>query len=92
MSDNPLFAHTSIDFDGPLIIYQCEDDVNGLKVYNICLFTCASTQAIHLRSLNVEQFLLALREDLLVAGGSQQLCIWSDNAKLSSQQPRNCKG
>jgi len=61
VSDVPSFAHTGVDFAGPLITYQQKSDANRFKAY-ICLFTCASTQAIHLeltRSLNVEQFLLA---------------------------------
>ena len=81
VSDDPPFAHTGIDFAGPLIVYQCEGDGNQLKAY-ICLFTCASTRAVHLEltgSLNVEHFLLALRR--FVGRRGLPATIWSDNAK-----------
>ena len=81
VSDDPPFAHTGIDFAGLLIVYQCEGDGNQLKAY-ICLFTCASTRAVHLeltRSLNVEHFVLALRR--FVGRRGLPATIWSDNAK-----------
>ena len=58
VSDDPPFSNTGIDFAGPL--YTSD---NGLKVY-ICLFTCASTRAVHLElvdSLSVPAFLQAFR-------------------------------
>ena len=49
VSEDPPFMHVGLDFAGPL---------------NVCLFTCASTRAIHLelcKSLDVQDFLLAFR-------------------------------
>ena len=64
VSLDPPFTHTGLDFAGPL--YVRNDSVThsqgeGIKAY-ICLFTCASTRAIHLeltQGLNAETFLLA---------------------------------
>ena len=89
VSDYPPFSHTAIDFTGPLIVNQGEGNVSELKVY-VCLCTCASTRAIHLRSLNVEQFLLAFRR--FVSRRGLPVTVWSDNAKPSSPQQGNCKG
>lgn len=62
VSDDPPFTHTGVDFAGPLYIRQSGNpEREGSKCY-ICLFTCASTRAVHLeltRSLTVESFLLA---------------------------------
>ena len=44
VSDDPPFSHTGVDYAGPLYIAGRD---NHEKVY-ICLFTCASTRAIHL--------------------------------------------
>ena len=52
------FTITGIDFTGAL--YFCQDSIEN-KVY-ICLFTCATSRAIHLEvvtDLTVETFLLA---------------------------------
>ena len=61
VSDDPPFAHTDLDFAGPLYVQESTDRGNDTKVY-MCLFTCASTRVIHLeltRGLNVDSFLLA---------------------------------
>ena len=60
MHDVVPFTVTGIDFTGALYI-----QMNGVesKVY-ICLFTCATTRAVHLEivtDLTAETFLLALR-------------------------------
>lgn len=47
VSDDPPFAHTGLDFAGPLYICGSSNGEDSIKVY-ICLFTCASTRAIHL--------------------------------------------
>ena len=64
VSDDPPFTHTGVDFAGPLYIKQSgNSEREGSECY-ICLFTCASTRAIHLeltRSLTVESFLLAFQ-------------------------------
>ena len=49
VSEDPPFTHTGVDFAGPLF-------VRG----NVCLFTCASTRAVHLEltpNLTVDSFL-----------------------------------
>ena len=63
VSDDPLFAHTGIDFAGPLYIRSGRSTDNPSKVY-VCLITCASTRAVHLEltcTLNVDSFLMAFR-------------------------------
>ena len=56
----PPFSVTGVDFTGALHVKNGGDE---RKVY-ICLFTCASTRAVHLeivQDLTVESFLLAFR-------------------------------
>lgn len=63
VSEDPPFTHTGIDFAGPLFIRRNSTESDNEKCY-VCLFTCASTRAVHLeltRSLSVESFLLAFR-------------------------------
>ena len=55
------FTFTGVDFTGALYVRQAEQEV---KVY-LCLFTCATTRAVHLeivKDLTVETFLLAFRK------------------------------
>jgi len=59
-SDVPPFTVTGIDFTGALYVQQ---NTREQKVY-ICLFTCATTRAIHLEvvtDLSTHTFLLAFR-------------------------------
>ena len=66
VSENPPFSHTGLDFARPLYVRGNRSraehgEHNHDKVY-VCLFTCASTRAVHLeltRGLNVQDFLLA---------------------------------
>ena len=61
VSEQPPFTHTGIDFAGPF--HATNTKQTTFKVY-ICLFTCASTRAIHLElvdSLSVPSFLQAFR-------------------------------
>ena len=63
VSDDPLFAHTGLDFARPLHIREPVNQEGDTKVY-VCLFTCASTCAIHLElthELNKDTFLLAFK-------------------------------
>ena len=65
VSADPPFTHVGLDFAGPLYIKagRTSAEESTQKVY-ICLFTCASTRAIHLElteGLNAETFLLAFR-------------------------------
>ena len=64
VSEDPPFAHTGLDFAGPLYFMDSRNDSGNNKAY-VCLFTCASTRAVHLEltpSLNVGSFLLAFRK------------------------------
>ena len=56
----PLLTITGVDFTGALFV---KEGVQEKKVY-ICLFTCATTRAVHLEvvsDLTVGTFLLAFR-------------------------------
>ena len=60
VTETPLFTITGVDFTGALFVKEGEQEK---KVY-ICLFTCATTKAVHLEvvsDLTVETFLLAFR-------------------------------
>lgn len=62
VSEDPPFTHVGLDFAGPLNIVNEHANASS-KVY-VCLFTCASTRAVHLelcKSLEVQDFLLAFR-------------------------------
>ena len=62
VSEDPPFAHTGVDFAGPLFTFN--EEGTSQKVY-VCLFTCASTRAVHLelvRDMGVDTFLLAVRQ------------------------------
>ena len=66
VSEDPPLTHVGLDFAGPLFIADkniTEGTSESSKVY-VCLFTCASTRAVHLeltRGLSVQAFLLAFR-------------------------------
>ena len=81
ISDDPPFTHTGVDFAGQLYVRP-----DGIKEENdkcyVCLFTCASTRAVHLeltRSLTVDSFLLAFRR--FTSRRGLPATIVSDNAK-----------
>jgi hypothetical protein len=78
VSDDPPFANTGLDFAGPLLT---SEDGKTEKTY-ICLFTCASTRAVHLellKSMSAELFLQAFRRFTSRRGLPRKLM--SDNAK-----------
>ena len=80
VSDDPPFTHLGIDFADPLYICR-HNSSNERKVY-ICLFTCASTRAIHLEltdMLSADSFPLAFRR--FVARQGLPSTVWLDNAK-----------
>ena len=75
--DTIPFTITGIDFSGALYV---RNDNREIKVY-ICLFTCATSRAIHLELVNdltVETFLLAFRR--FSSRRSLPKIIVSDNA------------
>ena len=76
VTESSPFSVTGIDFAGPL--YSV--DQPGKKFY-ICLFTCATTRAVHLEltdSLSLPAFVLALRQ--FAARRGWPAIIFSDNA------------
>ena len=80
VSEDPPFTHVGLDFAGPLNIVN--EHANGSSKVYVCLFTCASTRAIHLelcRSLDVQEFLLAFRR--FASRRGLPATITSDNAK-----------
>ena len=86
--DLPPFTVSGVDFTGALYVQQGRDEV---KVY-ICLFTCATTRAIHLEvvtDLSTETFLLAFCR-FTSRKGLPQIVI-SDNAStyLSAAEELN---
>ena len=77
VDDAPPFTHVGIDFAGPLTVSNKEN----AKCY-VCLFTCASTRAVHLElteTLDVEAFIRAFRR--FSARGGLPATVISDNAK-----------
>lgn len=81
VSKVPPFSTTGIDFAGPLYVRSTSGKECNCKVY-ICLFTCASTRAVHLeltRELSAMSFLLAFRR--FCGRRGLPLVIMSDNAK-----------
>jgi hypothetical protein len=87
VSDDPPFSNTGIDFAGPLYV---KDDYKQ-KTY-ICLYTCASTRAIHLeltKDLSVESFLLSFRRFTSRRGLPARLL--SDNAKTFKAAAKEVK-
>ena len=80
VSEDPPFTHTGVDFAGPLFIPGNSTESDN-KCY-VCLFTCASTRAVHLeltRSLSVESFLLAFRR--FTSRRGLPATLMSDNGK-----------
>ena len=86
VSEDPPFTHVGLDFAGPLYVNEPRTSsgntsADSNKVY-VCLFTCASTRAVHLeltRGLNVQDFLLAFRK--FASRRGLPATIQSDNAK-----------
>ena len=75
--DAPPFTVTVVDFTGALYVWKNPEE---LKVY-ICLFTCATTRAIHpvvVTDLSAETFLLAFHR--FVSQKSLPQIVMSDNA------------
>ena len=84
VADAPPFTFTGLDFAGPLYITSSKEGQSNeisQKAY-ICLYTCASTRAIHLellRDLSVKSFLQSFRRFASRRGLPSTLL--SDNAK-----------
>jgi hypothetical protein len=85
--NDPPFSNTGIDFAGPPYV---KEDYKQ-KTY-ICLYTCASTRAIHLElteDLSVESFLLLFRRFTSCRGLPARLL--SDNAKTFKAAAKEVK-
>ena len=77
VDDGPPFKNIGVDFAGPLMV----ENKGEMKCY-VCLFTCASTRAVHLElveSLDIESFIRAFRRFTSRRGLPNS--ILSDNAK-----------
>ena len=86
VSIEPPFTFTGLDFAGPLYVRSEGEKVSSQsketnKVF-VCLFTCASTRAVHLeltQGLSVQSFLMVFRRFASRRGLPSMLI--SDNAK-----------
>ena len=92
--EDPPFTHTGLDFAGPLYVRYGVDSAiseGDTKSY-ICLFTCASTRAIHLEltlKLDVNSFLLAFQR--FVARRGLPATLISDNATTFKSAAKEVK-
>ncbi len=87
VDDGPPFKNVGVDFAGPLMV----ENKGEMKCY-VCLFTCASTRAVHLElveSLDVESFIRAFRR-FTARRGLPALMI-SDNAKTYKAAAKEIK-
>jgi hypothetical protein len=94
VDEAPPFAHTGLDFLGPLYVSKKsneQDAISSEKMY-VCLYTCASTRAIHLEltpDLTVPLFLRSFRIFFSLFGLPATLI--SDNAKTFTSASREVK-
>ena len=86
----PAFTYIGIDFAGPVFIKQNDDE--DTKGY-ICIFTCATSRAVHLElceDMSTGSFLRAL-ERMINRKGCPTV-IYSDNAKTFKASCKILKG
>ena len=91
VSSKPPFCNTGVDFAGPLYVRKRQSTDHTYKVY-ICLFTCASTRALHLelvKDLSASTFLQAFRRFCSRRG--VPTTVVSDNAKTIQASAREIK-
>ena len=94
VDDAPPFVKTGLDFLGPLYVAKGNKAMveSTSKVY-VCLYTCASTRAIHLEltnRLSVQAFLLSFRRFVSRRGVPANLI--SDNASTFKSASKEVKG
>ena len=65
MSDGPPFSNTGVDFAGPLYVREEGTADQQIKVY-VCLYTFASTRAVHLGSCLLQHFCNVFKNSVLV--------------------------
>ena len=76
------FTHVGVDFAGPLFVKTGSGAAKQMKKVYICLFTCATSRALHLElipDLSSEAFIRCLRR--FTARRGTPASITSDNAK-----------
>jgi len=64
VSEDPPFSHTGIDYASPLYVHKQSSEGPTMSKAYVCLFTCCSTQAVHLEltpELLASSFLLLFR-------------------------------
>lgn len=91
VSDDAPFVHTGMDFAGPLYLKGVDNERVLEKAY-VCLFTCASTRALHLElvpNLSVNTFLQSFRRFTARRGLPSKLL--SDNAKTFKAAAKEVK-
>ena len=77
----PPFAHTGLDYAGPLLVKSRRDSTSPAEKRWIALFTCGSTRGIHLEIVNdlsTEEFLSAFSR--FTSRRGKPLHLYSDNA------------
>ena len=82
VTGNPAFTHVEVDFAGPLFVKTTGGTKNQMKKVFVCLFTCATSRALHLEltpDLSSETFIRGLRR--FIARRGTPASITSDNAK-----------
>lgn len=82
VSGSPAFTHVGVDFAGPVYVKSTSGSTKQMKKAYICLFTCATSRALHLEltpDLSTEAFVRCLRR--FIARRGRPASITSDNAK-----------
>ena len=91
VSNGPPFSNMGIDFAGPLYVRETSTSNDQIKVY-VCLYTCASTRAVHLeltKELSAVAFLQSFRK--FCARRGVPAVIMSDNAKTFKHSSKEIK-
>ncbi|XP_028400806.1 uncharacterized protein LOC114523939 [Dendronephthya gigantea] len=94
VDDAPPFVHTGLDFLGPLYVLERKDSnaEESMKKTYVCLYTCASTRAVHLEltpDLTVPAFLRSFRR--FTSRFGVPITLISDNAKTFKSASREVK-
>ena len=89
VDDYAPFSHTGLDFAGPSLVTRKK---GGVVEYHVCLYTCLSTRAVHLKLVEgseVESFLCSFRR--FCARRRLPVTLLSDNAKTSNSAWKEVK-
>ena len=85
VDENPPFTQVGVDYACPLLVYN--KDTKEQDKFYVCLFTCASTRAVHLKltdNLSFEALIRAFRRFCARRGLPRTLV--SDNAFRSASK------